>query len=289
MENLSVGLGLFHDVVTLERAIMELIAAKEMANRRPAYVRTLKSYLTMFSRGWEGTPIREVGRRQVEEWFRGRNEAPTTRQTGMLVLSVLFEFAIRAGYCEANPIKRMDKVRIDRKPPRILTPKEARKLLNFTRRKIPWRLPQVVLGLYAGIRPAELTRLTWDKINMERGYVTIDAAAAKTRRRRIVHLDPKAIAWLKRCRQFRRNRLGLGSKCRKWRQSIEESCGFSWSPDLLRHTAASYLLAKYQDAGKVSRMLGNTEAVLLGHYFELVTPEDCRRFWKCTINAKEAP
>ncbi len=37
--------------------------------------------------------------------------------------------------------------------------------------------------------------------------------------------------------------------------------------------------ALHQDAGKVVLMLGNSPAILLKHYRELVTPEECEAFW----------
>ena len=51
-----------------------------------------------------------------------------------------------------------------------------------------------------------------------------------------------------------------------------------WPQDLLRHTAASYLLALHGDAGKVATMLGNSSSVLLTHYHEPVMPGIARFF-----------
>lgn len=53
----------------------------------------------------------------------------------------------------------------------------------------------------------------------------------------------------------------------------------AWPPDLLRHTCASYWLADAGDAGKVAYMLGNSPAILLTHYQELVSSADAARFW----------
>jgi hypothetical protein len=53
-----------------------------------------------------------------------------------------------------------------------------------------------------------------------------------------------------------------------------------WPTDLLRHTAASYLLALHKDAGKVANMLGNSPQILLSHYHDPVTEADCKAFWQ---------
>lgn len=273
-----VGAGALCEVVPIGRVVEELISSKQAANRRPTYVKALRCYLKMFTRGRDEIPIQSFNRTHLEEWFASRTEAPITRKTGVQLLSVLFSYAIRVGYVERNPVRQLERVSVDSKPPRILSPKEVRRILNYARREMRWRLPNLVLGIYAGIRSSELRRLYWRDINLERGYVTINSAASKTRRRRIVHLDPKCIAWLRRCRT---NDRPIGSFSQVWRRLIERNTGIPWSQNIMRQTAASYLIAKHQDAGKVSRMLGNSAEVLLSHYVELVNPEDCRRFWKC--------
>ena len=54
----------------------------------------------------------------------------------------------------------------------------------------------------------------------------------------------------------------------------------AWPKDVLRHTAASYLLALHGDVGKVAMMLGNSPNILLTHYHEPVCETDCAAFWK---------
>jgi site-specific recombinase XerD len=266
---------------TLQAVIDELLIAKKAANRRPAYLRHLKFSLRKFAEGREQSRIRDITRQEIEGWLAKRNDAPVTRKNWLTVLSVLFQHAIKLGAAKVSPVAQIDRVTIDRQPPRILTPAEARRMMLFAKRRMQWRLPQIVLGLYAGIRPSELARLYWRDIDLERGYVTVDAAAAKTRRRRIVQLDPKAVLWLKAVRKPNLTKpIGCRSSSWKWRRLIEENCGIKWGQDCLRHSAASYLIAKHGDLAKVSRLLGNSVQVLMDHYFNLVKPEDSRRFWK---------
>lgn len=70
------------------------------------------------------------------------------------------------------------------------------------------------------------------------------------------------------------------SRVRRWKDVARNNIGFDrWPQDLLRHTAASYLLALYGDAGKVAARLGNSSSVLLSHYHQPVTQADCEKFW----------
>lgn len=271
------------ECITIQQAIDELIASKTAANRRPAYISGLKVFLRKFSKQHASTPIEHLNCHAIESWMSSHHpNTPPSRQQAIKLLSVLFGFARRRGYVSHNPCERIERVTIDQRPPRILTPREARKILNFTRRKMRWRLAHLVIGLYCGVRPAELERLYWRDVNLDRGFICIDTAAAKTRRRRIVYMDSKAVAWLRKCRV--QNVRPIGAGARRWKRRVLEQCGVEWSQDLLRHTAASYLMAKHRDPGKVSGMLGNSADILLTRYYELVSPQDCRRFWKTWRN-----
>jgi integrase len=257
---------------------VEVLAAKTAANKRPAYIKSLGRQLRQFARGRESLPLAEVTAETVSQWCDAENMAPSSRRARMKFVSVLLSWAVKRGHLRQNPCTELERVVVDRRPPQILTPAQARKILLFAKLTMRWRLPQIVLGLYAGIRPTELERLYWRDIDLERGHVRIDAAAAKTRRRRIVTLDPKAIAWLRICKP--QNFRPIGSNSRRWKKMIRMHCGVPLPSDVLRHTAASYLLAKHGDVGKVARLLGNSCDVLMTHFFELVTPADSRRFWR---------
>jgi integrase len=68
---------------------------------------------------------------------------------------------------------------------------------------------------------------------------------------------------------------------RRFKRKARQALGLAaWPADLLRHTAASYLLALHDDVGKVAKMLGNSSAILLSHYHQPVKSEDCGQFWK---------
>ena len=53
----------------------------------------------------------------------------------------------------------------------------------------------------------------------------------------------------------------------------------AWPKDILRHTAASMLMATWEDEGKVAATLGNSPTILHAHYRELVTRAEAKRCW----------
>ena len=136
------------------------------------------------------------------------------------------------------------------------------------------------LALFAGIRPEELEKIGWESVDLAAGKVRVDAAASKVRRRRIVHLMPNALEWLAFSKE-----LGAAlpysrsSRCRALARAARR-LGFStWPQDVLRHSAASYLMTHTRDVGRVADDLGNSPSILLRHYRELVTTENALAFW----------
>lgn len=268
--------------VTLATGISFLLAAKLAANYRPRYVRSLRYYLKQFSKGREDKPLSDFTVEDIERWFAGRNEALSSRKSNSGRLSALFSFAERRGWIEKNPMRRMERIRVDQKPPKILTPEQTQRLVDFVQYQHPRGLAFLALALFGGVRPEELMKVTWG--NVGDGIVTIDAAASKVRRRRIVHLRDNAVVWM----AFARETGAELPFCLNARVTLLRRCakllGFEngWHQDMLRHTAASYWLAATRDCGYVASQLGNSPAILLIHYYELVTAESAAAFWRIT-------
>ena len=265
---------------TLADAIADLLRAKEAARRRPAYIRSLRQYLVMFSRGRQDVPVSSLTVDDLDAWFASRREAPASQASNVGRLSALFQFGVRRGWLANNPCRRLEPVAVEYKAPKILTPEEASKLMEAVRASCPRGLPWFSLCLFGGIRPEECDKLTWAAIDLTAEVVRIDAAAAKLRQRRIVHLMPAAIAWLRVAKETGADLPIPNVTRRRMQRDLRGAMGWeAWPQDILRHTAASYWLAAVQDAGKVAHELGNSAGILLRHYRELVSREDAERFW----------
>ena len=180
---------------------------------------------------------------------------------------------------DSNPCSRVERLTVDPKAPRILTPTEASALLRAADAKVrPW----IVLGLFAGLRPSEALRMDWAAIRLgvENPHVVVDGAASKVRRRRIVPLMPAGVAWLAMDRRDSGPVVSSYTSVRKFRRRAIGASGVKWSQDVLRHTHASMRLGAGHEVAKVAREMGNSPGILLNHYTELVAREDAEEFWR---------
>lgn len=260
--------GGYEGKATLE-VIGELLTSKKLSNRREIYIQSLKYYLTRFA-DYRGI-ISSIKTSDIEIFI--SKFSGYARQTWLNRISTLFSFAVRRGYINKNPCDAIDRVTIDRLPPVILTVSQARTLIEMCPNNCQSYL---ILGLFAGIRPDEIHRLDWKDINLQTSTIRVDG---KTRRRRIVHLDMAIVVKLKEHAKESGPVAPTHNVIRRWKRNQRAILGGKWTADVLRHTAASYLLARHESAGKVAMMLGNSEQILLTHYHEPVTKEDCEKFW----------
>lgn len=256
-----------------------LVAAKTASRRRPNYVSGLRQYLESFSKGREATPLSQITVAQLDKWFSDRNESASGRASNIGRLSALFAFAIRRGWLKENPCSRLERVAIDHTPPKILTVAQCRAILDASG---PTLRPWVALGLFAGLRPTEAERLDWSAVRITgpNPCVIVEACASKVRRRRIVPLCLLACAWLSLDARQAGRIVSSHSTLRRARREVSEATGVPWSPDVLRHSHASYRLGRGDTPDRVACDLGNSVRILQTHYVELVTREEAEAFWE---------
>lgn len=277
---LSSGKATIQDPVTLRVAADRFFKTKESARRRPTYLQSIKGMVNSFIEGRAELPAFKITAADVEAYLETKN-CDWSKKSAYKRLHTFFKFCVAKKICASNPVAEIDKIQIDDRIPKILTVRQAAKVTVATKRNFPEGLAAVALGLYAGVRPNELQGVTWNDVRIDDGVVVVDAAVSKTSQRRIVHLEPAAIAWLKVAKQV--NAM-LPITPYKWTltlQNCSKSLGWKrWENDVLRHSAASYWLAEMRDAPAVAMELGNSVPVIYKHYREVVTRKDAARFWR---------
>ena len=141
-------------------------------------------------------------------------------------------------------------------------------------------VPYVAIGAFAGLRRAELERLDWREVDLQSGLIEVTARNAKSARRRFVKIQHNLANWLQPYAQLSGNVTPLNY--RVLLESARDAAGISeWPQNALRHSFASYHLARFNDAAALSLELGHTNAQLVfQHYRQLVKPKQAERYWK---------
>lgn len=265
---------------TLGNAITEVLLAKEESKCRPRHVGNLKWYLGVFAKGRESMDVRSITAEILEDWFKARGELPRSKKGHISLLSCLFAHCCRKGYMADNPARRLDPVHIDRGLPAVLTLAQSRRAILWARRQKPKSLAWLALTLFAGLRPdSEADCIDWKDIDLDKRRIVI--TKSKVRSPRIIDLEfcPPALAWLEVAKALKSPLPIAHVTRRRYVRDLRAFLKFKrWPQDILRHTAASNLLAFHQDAGKVAAFLGNSAGVLLRDYKALIFKEDAQKF-----------
>jgi integrase len=190
---------------------------------------------------------------------------------------VAFNFALARGYCIDNPAFQSAKAKEIASAVGILTVEETARLLETAQ---PELVPYIAIGAFAGLRRAELERLDWQEVDLQSGLIEVTASKAKSARRRFVRIQPNLLRWLRPHSQLSGNVTPPGY--RELLDIAREAAGITeWPQNALRHSFASYHLARFNDAALLALELGHTNSNLVfQHYRQVVKPRQAERYWK---------
>ena len=262
---------------TVTAAVADFLTAKAKAGRRPEYLRIQKSILENFGRTFGERALHEIGSGEIAAWLESQEWTLRTRKNVQRDLHGWFSFCARNGFCTVNPLDRLELPQFDEPAPGILTVNQAGALLANAEPDI---VPYLAIGLFAGLRTAEIEKLDWSEIDLAEPTIEVKGHKAKTRARRIVELSENLVVWLRPLAKL--TGPVTPKAARAFLHRARKAAGVkNWPHNALRHSFASYHLAAHKNAAATALQLGhyNTNQ-LFASYRELVKPKDAERYWK---------
>lgn len=238
----------------------EFLSVKQQDNASSKYLADLRSKLGRFVDSCQSTLVCNLTVAQIEAWIRSLNIGTVSRESYRRNVSVLLEFGRRRGYLRANPAAD---IKITRRPEgevAILTPDELRNLLS---KCAPELVPYVAICAFAGLRPSEAASLQWSDIHLDTMQIEMRARHSKTRRYRLVPIQPNLYGWLV---QFRGNENSVYYSRRKFREAYKATGIDEWKMDILRHSYGTYRLPIMKSADALALEMGNSADVIFRHY-----------------------
>jgi integrase len=267
------------DSKTVTEAVAALLAATEQAGRRPKSIRSLRNRLDKFAERFGNRKLQAITVDELQKFIDRQGKAPRTKIHFATNVSQLFNFAKKRGWVSDNMAQRIVRPSIEDGEIESFGVQEAAALLNHASKF--GLLPYIAIGLFAGVRREEQRRLDWSKVSIAERTIIIGKEVAKKRSRRVIEINDTLLAWLTPCAQPNGKIIeGSESQLNDSLRSLAKAAEVKWVQNGLRHSYASYFLAKWQDITRLAYQMGEKDpAVIYNHYAGLRTPAEAEKYW----------
>jgi integrase len=273
---------------TVREIVDEFLISKEVEGVSFFHLEDRKYRLKKLAGAFPGR-IDHITTHEVETWLNGLSVSGRTRNNYRNAALQLFRYARAKRYLPRNEptvVEDVASANANEGAIEIYSPQELTLLLSNAPAKL---LPFFAIGAFAGLRSQEIMRLDWGDIRFEQGFIEVAAAKAKTASRRLAPLLPALAAWLLPLRKTSGNVVGYTRNdmlsvartefCKTGIKSGDKFIQFTWKPNALRHSYASYRLADIKDAARVALEMGNSPAMLFRNYRELVSEQQAKEWF----------
>ena len=266
--------------VTFEKAVeVALETRKERRARTKSDFRYVTRRFMKRCKGLAQRRVRSIRSEECSRYIEAAFDTPSQRVKARRVLSGVFGTALKRGWCSENPVAKVEVPRVREKRIAILKPSEINNLLQAAAEYEKGRcLAAVWMMLYAGIRPHEVARLTWEQVDIAGKSICILPQHSKTGGARLVTIQPPLLRLLHTCKQG-------GDICPpQWLKhwlALRLRADFSvWQPNVLRHTFASYYLRYFRDYTALQYETGHLDSTLLrSRYVDMRGVVAADAFW----------
>jgi integrase len=289
----------------LEDLAEKYAAKKEADGASPRYAKDIRLRFRHLCADFGAKYVHELTGDELATWIDERKGAPISKANYRRALDVFFSFAVENGYAARNPLEGRQKpvVRITKKPG-ILSVEETVALLFAADERI---VPALAIGAFAGLRPeAEINRLTWDSVNLERiedeakskkgklvykswGHIHVRAGQTKTRSGggimdRYVPISENLWYWLIDRKPPKGGPVVSVAEnyFHELRQAaVQDAKLKEWPHDALRHGAGSYHFATFMNKAQTMAMLGHTSRRTFEvHYCHTMPRAEAEAYWQ---------
>jgi integrase len=250
------------------------VDAKEIsAKHRDGMKETLKKFRARFS----DAHVKLLKGEAIEAWLAEQPLAVKTRNRHLGNLRSCFTFAQRWDLLDADPLAKVPPFTDPNRELNvaIFSPEQMTAFLNAVD---PEFAPFFALNAFTGLRRAELERLDWSEIKLDRRLIELPRTKSKNGNRKVIEVPENLVAWLK----LHVRAEGPVKPRRRLQDAMEQAAKKAgivpWPQNVLRHSFCSYAVAR-RGMEYTAEQADHTLKILRKCYWEKVSKEDADRYW----------
>jgi len=266
---------------TVAAVAAEFLDVKTKAKKSNDYLVDCRYRHGTFAKSFQCN-IADVTGPQIVQFLDALALSDRSRDNFRLAIGTLYQFAKARRYVPTEWNGMTYAERIGNDDGGEITTYSPDELSAYLGRARPEMIPFLTIGAFAGLRSAEIERLTWADVFTIPGKIEVKAKKAKTRARRLVPMLPNLAKWLEpfkgktgRVMPF----TDIGLQIREMCAKDGDFHALSWKRNALRHSFISYRLAIVQSAAQVALEAGNSETIIFKNYREIVTTESAQEWF----------
>ena len=190
---------------------------------------------------------------------------------------MFFSFARSRNYLPEERNTAADSVRLVKNVSNdysIFTPEQMETILHNAP---PRLIPILAIEAFSGVRVAELRRLDWSAVDLDRRIIELRADQAKTASRRVVPITDNLAAWLAPLE--RKGKVVASKNLYVDMTALTRALKIEWPRNVLRHSFISYRIASVKSADQVALEAGNSPSIIFRHYRELTTESEADKWF----------
>jgi integrase len=218
----------------------------------------------------------------------------------------LFQWAVDRDLISNNPVSKATAPKVKPGEVGIISESQFRGLLKTALATEPKAVPPLAVWGFCGVRRAELCRLRYNDIDLDRKELRVSARVAKSGVARFVPIPEALVAWLEAAAGAGVAPIGKlvpggttkspGGKqipddseaksegqLNRWLREIRPKAGImEWPNNALRHSFASHAAAMHEDFAKVAAWLGHARdpSLLIARYRHAVPMSEGEKWFK---------
>ncbi|TAE79164.1 MAG: hypothetical protein EAZ84_00010 [Verrucomicrobia bacterium] len=192
-------------------------------------------------------------------------------------IKVFFSFARERNYLPEDRSTAADSVKLVKNVSdkhSIFSPGQMATILHAAP---PRLIPILAIEAFTGIRVAELSRLDWSAVDLDRRIIELRADQAKTASRRVVPIPDNLAAWLAPLE--RQGKVVAAKNLYVDMTALARALKIEWPRNVLRHSFISYRIAIVKSADQVALEAGNSASMIFKHYRELTTEQEAEKWF----------
>lgn len=269
---------------TLAGAITE--AMNRRGNLSSAYLRDMRTLEKNLPAEIKAMNIYEITGKDIAAALDHATGGTTMWKNAFRVLRAVLGDQVKSGTIKTNPCANVHQPRTKRDAEVIIyTPEQVRSIFKACKiykdgisRDCTDCTAAFAILIFAGVRPAELTRLTWD--NLTGNYIRLGGTITKTGKTRNVHISPTLRAWLDTVPKEHREGKIIPNDWRRKSARVRKNAGIDGHDmaDAARHTYGSFTVAlEGIDYVRATMGHGHT-ATFETHYLNALTIPQAKKY-----------